>query len=123
MSKEKLIHDLVFLYDKATLANVTLAGVQQDSLADVTINDIPLFEQRCSIMAWHIAHMEYIKEHPTDTYQTFVNECIGTVAGLAIYQTAFDDAQNKLDKELTIAKLIKFQETGSVSVQETVSVP
>lgn len=115
MSKDKVMHELVFLYDKATISNVSLAGVTQESLEDSTINDIPSFEQRCTIMAWNIAHLTYAKDNPTNTYQTFLNECMGTVEGLTIYRTAFDTAQETLDKELTIAKLLKFQQTGSVA--------
>jgi hypothetical protein len=109
MSTDKLIHELVFLYDKSTVINTRPANIPKDSLSGAKITDIPHFEQRCSIIAWNIAYLKYHKENKDKTYQSFISECIGTLDGLKLYQEAFNLAHDILDKELTIAKLIKFQ--------------
>lgn len=108
----KVLHDIVLQYDKATISGTKPANIIKDSLEAVSINDIAPFEQRCVIMAWHIAYLEYSKNSEVNsdkTYQNFVSECVGTLPGLKLYQEAFEKAQNLLDKELTIAKLKKFQ--------------
>jgi hypothetical protein len=109
MSIEKTIHDLVLLYDKSTITNIKPPNIPKTPLSEAKITDIPHFEQRCSIMAWQIAYIQYSKENHGKTYQSFVSECIGTLNGLKLYQDAFTAAHDILDKELTIAKLIKFQ--------------
>ena len=105
----KNLHDIVLQYDKATISGTKPINILQNPLNEVTINDIAPFEQRCAIMAWHIAYIEYSKNNSDKTYQNFVSECVGTLPGLKLYQEAFEKAQNLLDKELTIAKLKKFQ--------------
>lgn len=105
----KPLHDIVLQYDKTTVSGIKPANIIKESLSGVTINDIPGFGQRCVIMAWHIAYIEYSKNNSDKNYQSFISECIGTLPGLKLYQDAFEKAQNLLDKELTIAKLKKFQ--------------
>lgn len=109
MSTDKIIHELVLLYDTATVSNTAPKNIPKDSLREAKITDIPGFEQRCSIMAWQIAYLKYKEQNQSKSHQDFVKECVGTLAGLSLYRDAFSIAETALDKDLTIAKLLKFQ--------------
>jgi hypothetical protein len=109
MSTELLIHKLVFEYDKYTLLKIKSNKIPQDSLKSAMITDIPGFEQRCTIMAWHLAYQEYCSTSDDKSYSSFITNCVGTIDGLKLYSKAFDEIHSILDKDLTIAKLIEFQ--------------
>jgi len=108
----KILQDIVLQYDKATISGTKPANIIQNSLNEVTINDIPGFEQRCSIIAWHLAYIEYSRQNPEKSIKSFAVEGISTIEGLRIYQEAFEKAQNALEPNLTIAKLKSFVEAS-----------